>query len=96
MSQGKYSPNLPRGKSYTFNCYGEVPAPWTKELADSGVVYDEKTMFADYDDEGFDSYGYSSFDSEGDYVFGSGVDRNGFTEDEYMCMDPDIFLGYFW
>ncbi len=64
MSQGKYSPNLPRGKSYTFNCYGEVPAPWTKELADSGVVYGEKYvppgLRDDHDGSGpeYRNYGY--------------------------------------
>lgn len=89
MSRGKYSPHLPQGKDFVYNCYGEVPAPWSRELADSGVLYDEKTMFPNYDDEGYDCYGYSAFDGNGDYVFSNGVDRNSYTELEYMNMTDD-------
>ena len=53
---------------YRFNCYGEEPAPWTQEIADSGVQFDEKTMYGQYDPEGFDGYGYSAFDKDGNYV----------------------------
>lgn len=96
MSRGKYSPNYPKGKEFIYNCYGEVPAEWSMEVADSGVVYDEKTMFDNYDDEGFDRYGYSAFDSDGNYVgIGSGVDRNGCTEMEYMCMSDDEWESFF-
>jgi hypothetical protein len=85
MSQGKYSPNLPKGKVHCFNCYGKEPVPYVGP-------YDEKTMFDHYDDEGFDSYGYSAFDANGEYVgVGNGVDRNGYTEDEYLVMDPETF-----
>ena len=95
MSRGKYSPNLPWGKEFTYNCYGKVPAEWSMEIAE-GVVYDEKTMFDNYDDEGFDRYGYSAFDSDGNYVgSGSGVDRNGCTEMEYMCMSDDEWESFF-
>lgn len=90
MGIGKYSPfcpnsNKPYSDTYRFNCYGEVPAEWNKEIAATGVIYDEKTMYPDYDDEGFDSYGYSAFDTNGNYVgHGSGIDRLGYTEMEYL------------
>lgn len=88
MSRGKYSPNLPKSKQYVYNCYGAVPALYSGNKAD----WDEKTMFNDYDEEGFDSYGYSSFDADGNYCFGGGVDRNGLTEHDYLSMDDDTFL----
>lgn len=94
MSQGKYSPVLPNTDpdAFTFNCYGKTPAPWSKEIAASGVEYDEKTMFGNYDSEGFDSYGYSCFDAAGNYLgIGSGIDRLGYTELEYLSMDSDEF-----
>lgn len=40
--RGKYSPVLPKGKQYIYNCYGERPAPWSKELDDNGIVYGVK------------------------------------------------------
>jgi hypothetical protein len=90
MSRGKYSPNYPKGKEFTYNCYGQPPMAWTKAQAVIGVTYNEQTMFVNYDDEGFDSYGYSAFDRMGNYVgIGSGVDRNGYTEYEYLCMSDD-------
>lgn len=96
MSQGKYSPNLPQGFNFILNCFGKVPAPWTKELEASGVKYDEKTMFGNYDDQGFDRYGYSAFDSNGNYAgIGDGVDRNGLTEHDYLVMDSDEYAEYF-
>jgi hypothetical protein len=90
MSVGKYSPLCPHADepgwdAFKFNCYGEVPAEWSQEIADSGVGYDEKTMFDNYDDEGFDSYGYSCFDADGNYVgVGDGIDRYGYTEMNYL------------
>lgn len=91
MSQGKYSPAL-IVKPCDFNCYGKPPAPWTKEIQESGVEYDEKTMFANYDEDGFDRYGYSAFDSDGKYVgIGNGIDRRGYTEFEYLVMSPEDF-----
>lgn len=98
MSTGKYSPNLPKKDSYEFNAYGKPCAPWNMELKEQGVIYDELTMFGNYDDEGFDSYGYSAFDADGKYVgIGDGVDRDGLTEydylvrsnEEYDYWDPD-------
>lgn len=90
MSRGKYSPWCHRNKqsdtSYEFNCYGEVPVEWNKEH------YGEKTMFDNYDRTGFDRYGYSAFYLDGRYAgVGSGIDRYGFTENEYLCMTADKF-----
>lgn len=90
MSRGKYSPwcygSDQSSIDYAFNCYGEVPVDWNKE------DYDEKTMYDHYDSDGFDSYGYSSFDIDGNYVgVGRGIDRYGYTENEYLCMTDDKF-----
>ncbi len=101
MSRGKYSPNLPRGKEFIYNCYGKAPVEWSKELiADAEAAYDEtydeKTMLDNYDDEGYDRYGYSAFDSDGNYAgIGDGVDRNGYTEMEYLCMSSEEFENFF-
>jgi hypothetical protein len=100
MSVGKYSPHCPHANTdyeFRFNCYGKEPAPWTPELRAAGVEYDPRTMFADHDSEGYDSYGYSCFDADGEYVgHGQGVDRAGMTEagyfDKYLaeiCQDQD-------
>lgn len=90
MSRGKYSPSLPKGKQFIYNCYGKPPAEWSKELKDQGVIFNTETMFANYDDEGFDSYGYSAFDTHGEYVgIGLGIDRLGYTEFDYLIMDDD-------
>lgn len=98
MARGKYSPNLPRGKEFIYNCYGQEPAEWSKVSAMLvGAEYDELTMFANYDDEGYDSYGYSAFDSDGNYVSpGDGVDRNGYTEMEYLCMSDEQWEDVQW
>jgi hypothetical protein len=94
MSTGKYSPNLPnRDKGFEFfrfNCYGQEPAEWSLELKETGIEYDEKTMFGDYDSEGYDRYGYSCFDLDGNYIgLGQGVDRNGNTEMDYLIREVD-------
>lgn len=94
MSQGKYSPNYPQPSDFDgfeFNCFGNVPAKWDMDVA-KYTEFDEKTMFVGYDSEGFDRYGYSAFDADGNYDFGSGVDRNGMTESQYSYMDPDEFF----
>lgn len=94
MSQGKYSPTMcvKRDVEYIYNAYGKPCAEWSREVEANGVVYDEKTMFGNYDSEGFDGYGYSAFDSEGTYVgIGTGIDRLGYTENEYMCMSIEDF-----
>ncbi len=90
MSKGKYSPTV-YGRRYAeahdfrFNARGEVPpATWD--------VYDEETHFANYDKDGFDSYGYSAYDSDGKYAgIGHGIDRAGYTEDQYLCMSDEQY-----
>lgn len=90
MSTGKYSPLCPHSSEpgwdmFRFNCYGEVPEEWSQEVYEDGIEYNEKTMFGGYDSEGFDSYGYSAFDADGEYVgIGNGIDRYGYTEDDYL------------
>jgi hypothetical protein len=96
MSKGKYSPTmykLDTSKTvYDKNCFGKKATKWSKDLAEKGVQFDEKTMFENYDSEGFDSYGYSAFSSDGEYLgIGSGVDRLGHTEFEYLCMSDEEF-----
>jgi len=98
MSKGKYSPRCPhirpRGAwnapvdeyEFKYNCYGKIPEPYTAE------EYNDKLHYADYDDEGFDRYGYSAFDENGEFIgHGQGIDRLGYTEFEYMCMSDDRF-----
>lgn len=89
MSRGKYSPICPKNGDYDFkfNCYGKEP-----EIRLDDEPFDEKRHFANYDDEGFDRYGYSSFDSDGNYVgIGNGIDRQGYTELDYLQMDDEEF-----
>jgi hypothetical protein len=96
MSQGKYSPNYPHPLSFdgfVFNCYGLLPAKWDMDVA-KYTEYDQQTMFGCYDSAGFDRYGYSAFDKDGNYDFGSGVDRNGKIEQDYLFMDSDEFEQY--
>jgi hypothetical protein len=104
MSRGKYSvlafKDWGDDYEFKFNCYGQEPAPWSMELKAAGVEWDEKTMFADYDEEGYDRYGYSAFDKDGNYV-GScrGVDRAGWTEHDYLVGNdegPDYSYEYLW
>ena len=96
MSRGKYSPNLPCGKEFIYNCYGKPVTEWDWQTSE-GDTYDELTMFANYDDEGYDSYGYSAFDEFGNYMgIGGGVDRNGYTEHEYLCMTDDEWEDVQW
>lgn len=85
MSFGKYSPYCVGDGPFDRNAYGNIPPERKK-----GDLYDEKIHFANYDKEGYDSYGYSAFDAEGQYIaIGRGVDRAGVTEDEYMFQGPD-------
>ena len=99
MSQGKYSPTVRflNKKNFDFNCncYGEPPLEWNKDLENQGVLYDPKSMFADYDSQGFDSYGYSCFDRNGNYTgVGTGIDRMGYTENEYLQMTQEDFESF--
>lgn len=89
MSRGKYSPWCYGNKSpseHIYNAYGEVPVEWNKDS------YDHTTMYDGYDSEGFDCYGYSGFDIDGNAVdVGQGIDRYGYTENDYLSMSDDKF-----
>lgn len=92
MSKGKYSPNLPTAnKGYDYfdrNCYGNLPPAYDHAAGE----YDVKLHFANYDFEGYDIYGYSAFDRNRIYVGGgNGIDRNGYTEMEYLFMTDEEF-----
>jgi hypothetical protein len=104
MSRGKYSPATPRKNSdarmkldaveqFDRNAYGEVPSPYQ-----AGVdQYDEKIHFGDYDEWGYDSYGYSAWLEDGTFVgLGQGVDRLGYTEDDYITMRDDEWEDVCW
>ncbi len=89
MSRGKYSPCLPNldEKSFVFNSLGEEPAVWDIVVSDAGVEYNVKTMFDNFDSDGYDRYGYSCYDTNGGWVgIGSGIDRLGYTEMDYLNM----------
>ena len=92
MSRGKYSPTCPHantGYEMKYTCYGKIPEPYNGDPS----TFDTKIHMDGYDEEGFDSYGYSDFLADGTYVgYGQGIDRNGITEDEYLVMDDDTFL----
>lgn len=86
MSRGKYSPAYsPISEvGYPYNARKELPVEWNKEN------YCEETMVGHYDAEGYDHYGYSGYESDGNYVgMGEGVDRNGYTENEYLRMSDE-------
>ena len=90
MSKGKYSPTVYTHKhvctQYKYNAKGEMPVQFDRDQ------YNEETMYDNYDSEGFDSYGYSAYSQDGTFV-GScyGIDRNGYTEDDYMNMSDEEF-----
>lgn len=103
MSKGKYSPTVysptvchnDKDEQFDKNCYGQPCADWSTSCLEAGVEYNERTMFGNYDSEGFDSYGYSAFDIKQNYVgIGSGVDRNGYTAYEYLVMSDEEFESY--
>jgi hypothetical protein len=92
MSRGKYSPNCPhasdRNYKYEFDCYGKLPDPWKGRDNEPDRTYDSKTMFGDFDSEGYDSYGYSCFDVNKNYVgSGAGIDREGWSEMDYLQLN---------
>lgn len=91
MSRGKYSvrayKHWPNNYEYKYNCDGKIPEPWTKEMIDAGMIFKSRVHFGNYDEEGYDSYGYSAYDAEGNYVGdGNGVDRAGYTEMDYLTL----------
>jgi hypothetical protein len=91
MSKGKYSPALSRAdanRPYTAYCYNAdrqiPPTTW--------VAGNTRIHLANYDENGYDSYGYSAFNADGDYIgIGEGIDRNGYTEMDYLGMNDDEF-----
>lgn len=97
MSRGKYSlvfDKRPDDYEYKYNCYGQIAEEWNSEIAATGVKFDDKTMFGDYDEDGYDKYGYSAFDVDGNFVgHGNGIDRAGYTEMDYLTRRD---LGYHW
>lgn len=93
MSRGKYSPAIPNkaaGRGFPAYCYNAdkqiPPETWAEG------EYDTRLHMGNYDEDGFDYYGYSAFDDNGEYVgIGEGIDRNGYTEQDYMDMSDDEF-----
>lgn len=93
---GKYSvlayKHWPDDYEYGFNAYGKEPEDWNPEVQNRSE-YNSIAMFPNYDEEGYDSYGYSAFDKNGDFVgHGEGVDRAGYTESDYMARNRDSSL----
>lgn len=89
MSKGKYSPTAysVNPADCIYNARGETPVEWNREKD-----YDPETMSDGFDSEGFDWYGYSGYDVNGKYVrSGHGIDRNGYTENDYMNMSDEEF-----
>ena len=81
MSYGKYSPAGHSKGPFVYTADGKIPS----EFRHGVDVFDERIHCDGYDSEGFDSYGYSAFDEDGKFVgIGQGVDRVGYTEDEYF------------
>lgn len=98
MSKGKYSPALTREDcarpytEYKYNADKQIPPEWTLEMKESGLTYCDRTYGGWYDENGYDSYGYSAFLADGTYVGGgNGVDRWGYTEMDYLTMDDEEF-----
>ncbi len=100
MSKGKYSPSLTHKmiaerdffNGFCYNADKQIPPEWTLEMKERGEEYDTRLYFGNYDAEGFDSYGYSAFDSDGNYIgIGEGIDRWGYTEWDYLAMSDDEF-----
>ena len=89
MSRGKYSPAYPRrSEDFRFdrNCYGEVALPYQLGVDE----YNSRLHFDNYDEHGYDRYGYSAFYEDGTWAGdGDGVDRLGYTELEYLTMSDN-------
>lgn len=93
MSKGKYSPALTRkdvDRAYADYCYNADRQIPPETWADG--EYDTRLHFGNYDEDGYDSYGYSAFDADGNYIGpGEGIDRWGYTEMDYLNMSDDEF-----
>ena len=93
MSKGKYSPALTRkdiARPYSEYCYNSdkqiPPETWAEG------EYDARIHLGNYDENGYDSYGYSAFDANGNYNgIGEGIDRWGYTELDYLMMSDEMF-----
>mgnify|MGYP000101808526 CR=1 FL=1 len=91
MSRGKYSPFLPKhtgedNEIYKFNAFKEIPAIGPFKEGE----YNEAVHFANYDSNGYDYYGYSALNRDGEYVgIGMGVDSAGYTESDYLNMSDE-------
>ncbi len=80
MGVGKYSPTV--SASYS------VDRDWWEK--NGGGHGNGKFPDKDCDDDGYDSYGYSANDADGNYIGeGDGVDRLGNTENDYMVGEWD-------
>jgi len=94
MSKGKYSPSLTRGmisswdaNTFIYNADRQLPPETWEEGG-----YNSRLHLAHYDKEGYDSYGYSAFDDDGNYIgIGEGIDRWGYTEWDYLAMTDSEF-----
>jgi len=92
MSKGKYSPALTKkiiadnAGQYIYNADKQIPPETWAE-----GEYNTRLHYGIYDKDGFDSYGYSAFE-DGKYIdIGAGIDRWGYTENDYLCMSNDEF-----
>jgi hypothetical protein len=79
----KYSPAWKNNyQQQQYNCRGQIPVQPSKP-----ELYKAEIHLDCYDEHGFDMYGYSALDREGNYVGdGRGVDRLGYTEQEHEQM----------
>ena len=85
MSRGKYSLAY-EDKPDGFNARGQTPVPfcpYQNKLSNEHYVL----SCSHFDEEGYDRYGYSCYDNEGNFVGdGNGVDRAGWTEMDYLTL----------
>lgn len=102
MSRGKYSPSRkewPTGYKYEYNYLGEkVTWDWSNGKP-TDFEENHNLYFDDYDEEGYDSYGYSALDKDGKFVgHGTGVDRDGYTEMDYLTLQdiPEEHRNSYW
>ena len=80
MARGKYSLAYKKGKVYKYTCEGKLPEP-----REEGEEYDFIKHNNTFDDEGYDRYGYSCYDDNGNFIGeGEGIDRAGNTEEDYL------------
>lgn len=89
MSRGKYSPTI----SYKFGSTASIDFGFNYLGKRPSINSKDDEAFANYDEDGFDSYGYSALDHDGIFIgHGSGIDRAGYTEMDYLTMSLDDYL----